>query len=237
MSGFCHYLFLEMEEKTMFTNKRACFLVLSVMYLVLTSKGQTSKQVMFQDTVSIPYLHVSNDYILPLIDSVDFYWENSPLKDRLSYATIVPQKIFNGDTIWRVQLEQLSDFDVFSFVFPGCEMDFASSFVLYGLLEHNNHEMFVGIEKNSMFGRGVNESRRIVEGYFLQDSSFAIFTRDVLEQEIYKSNYIAQCDTIISYYPPEIHIDKTYYSIELDYMEINKSFILMRKKVVGSPRQ
>ena len=217
------------------TKNRGCILVLSILFFVSVSKGQTSKFVEYQNSASIPYLYVSNNQISPLIDSVCHIWKNSALGNILSYAIIVPHKNFNGDTIWHIQVKQLHDFDAFCFVLPGWVLDFARSYIPYGLLKLNNRDIFVCIEKNAPSDYEKNASERITEGYFQKDTSFAIFTRDVLEYEIGKSDFLIEFDTINSSFPPETVIYNNYYALEMDYIEVNKSFVLLRKEIVKKP--
>ena len=219
----------------MYTKNRGYILALSILFCTSVSKGQTSGFVTRQDTASIPCLYVSNNQICPLIDSVYYNWENSILKNILSYAIIVPQKNFNGDTIWHIQVKQLSDFDAFCFVLPSWVPDFARLFIPYGLLNINDRDIFIGVEKNAPSNYEKNASERIIEGYFQKDTGFAIFTRNVLEYKISKSSFLMECDTINSSFPPETVIYKYFFSLEMDYIEVNKSFVLLRKEVVKSP--
>lgn len=219
----------------MCTKNRGYIIALSILFCASVSKGQTSRFVTHQDTLSIPRLYVSNNQIYPLIDSVICNWENSILKNILSYAIIVPHKNFNGDTIWHIQVKQLYDFDAFYFVLPSWVPNFARLSIPYGLLNINDRDIYIGIEKNAPSHYEKNASGRIIEGYFQKDTGFAIFTRNVLEYEINKSSFLMECDTIHSSFPPETVIYKYYYALEMDYAEVNKSFVLLRREVVKSP--
>lgn len=219
----------------MYTKIRGYILALSILFFASVSKAQTSRFVTQQDTVSIPCLYVSNDHICPLIDSVCRDWKNSILNNILSYAIIVPHKNFNGDTIWHIYVKQLYDFDSFCFVLPSWVPDFARTFTPYGLLNLNDRDIFIGIEKYAPSDYEKNASERIIEGYFQKDTGFTIFTRNALEYEINKSSYLMECDTIQSSFPPETAIYKNYYALEMDYVQINKSFVLLRREVVKSP--
>lgn len=221
----------------MHTNNRVYLIVLSILFLNLLAKGQTSINVMNHDSISMPYLCVSNDQIFPLFDSICYHWENSPLKSILSYATVVPHKNSNNDTIWHIRVEQLYDFEVFSLIFPSGGLDFAKLFIPYGLVNQNNRNIFVGIE-NTKSDYENNISRQIVENFFRKDTNCAIFTRDFLDHEICKTEYLKQSDTISSSnFFPELFIYHNYTAIILDYVEENKSFVLLRKDIVKSPWQ
>ena len=157
----------------MYTKNRGYILALSILFCTSVSKGQTSGFVTRQDTVSIPCLYVSNNQIRPLIDSVYYNWENSILKNILSYAIIVPQKNFNGDTIWHIQVKQLSDFDAFCFVLPSWVPDFARSFTPYGLIKLYDRDFILGVEKYAPSDYENNASERITERYFQKERGWS----------------------------------------------------------------
>lgn len=218
----------------MYTNKKEVFVLFSILVIVSVSKGQIAKSVTFPDSVTVPYLRISDNYILPLLDNICYYWENSPLNNKLSYAIMVPYIKRDYDTIWHIRIEQLYDFDVFSLIFPKGFPDFAKTFVSFGLLNQNNRNIFVGIKK-SYLNYENDISKRIIENLFLQDTNCATFKRKVVDFEINKSDYIVHCDTTYSSCPPEVFIDKFYYAIELHFKVTGNSFVLLKNEVVKSP--
>lgn len=216
------------------TNFKGYILVLSTFLLISASKGQTSENIFYPDTVSITYLCITNDRISPLLDSVCYYWENSPLGDVLSYATVVPcirYKSFQcGDTVWHVRLEQLYDFDVFGFLFPGTTLSYLNLFVTCGFLYHSDRPIFIGAKKVN--GEGDVNSMRIVESYFHPASDEATFIRNTVKREIDKTNFIRQTNRIESTYPfPEALVYDSFDSIELYFIETDNTFSLFKIEV------
>ena len=216
------------------TNIKGFFVVLFILIIVADLRGQSTNSLVIPNTLSTPYLNVTQIHITPLFDSICYHWENSPLADKLSYATIVPQIGSDNDTIWHIRIEQLYDFDVFSLVLPGGFPESLKPFAPFGLLNLKNRNFFVGIENTQSESRN-NTSRRIVEDFFQRDPDYVTFRRDSLDFEIRKSDFSMHCDTIRSPLSPEISIDKTHTALMINYAEHNKSFVLVKKKVVKSP--
>lgn len=218
----------------MHTNIKGFLVVLFILIIVADLRGQSTNNLVIPNTLSTPYLNVTQIHIIPLFDSICYHWGNSPLADILSYATIVPHIGSDNDTIWHIRIEQLYDFDVLSLVFPGGFPESLKPFVPFGLLNFKNRIFFVGIE-NTVSDYRNNTSRQIVEAFFQRDPDYATFRRDSLDSEIRKSDFIMHCDTIRSLLSPEISIDKTYTALMINYSEHNKSFVLVKKKMVKSP--
>lgn len=218
----------------MLTDSKVYIFLLSTLLMVSLATGQTSKDIFHPDTVSIPCLSISDDRISTLLDSVCYYWENSSLGDIYSYATIVPYIRYKGfrfgDTIWHVRLEQLYNFDVFSFLFPETTLGFVNVFVTNGFLNYNDRPMFVGAKKIS--GEQDTHSLRIVESYFHPASSDTIFIRKTVEHKISETNFIRQTNRIESKDPfPEALVYDSFDSIELYFIETDNSFSLIKMRV------
>ena len=219
------------------TNTRRLIITLFILSLFSASKGEDSIADWNRNVVSIPTLSITDEYIIPLLDSACYYWENSNLNNVLSYATVVPYIDQDNCIIWKIQVEQLYDFDVFTINFPNCYRGFIRIFNPYGILHLNNHFFFVGVNITSSYKEDV-DSRRIVESYFQPDTSYATFKRNIVEQEISKTNYLQQRDSIkSSSFFPELFVYDVFDAVVLDFIEFDKSFILLRKKIVKSPWQ
>lgn len=217
------------------TNIRRLIIVLFMLSFISELKGQDSISNWHLNSVSIPTLNIIDEHIIPLLDSACYYWENSNLNNILSYATVIPHKDRNNCIVWSIRVEQLYDFDVFSFNFPNCYSGFTKAFFPYGLLHLNNHIFIVGVNIASSYQEDVG-SRRIVESYFHPDTSYATFKRDIIEQEISKTNYLQQRDTIkSSSFFPELFVYDVFEAVVVSFIELDKSFALLRKKIVKSP--
>lgn len=219
------------------TNIRKLIITFFMLSLFSASRGQDSIANWCRNVVSIPTLSIIDEHIVPLLDSACYYWENSTLNNILSYATVIPHKNHDNCIIWNIRVEQLYDFDVFSINFPDSYPGFTKAFIPYGFLHLNKHIFIVGVNITSSYEED-EDSRRIVESYFHPDTSCVTFRRDIVEQEISKTNYLQQRDTVkSSSFFPELFVYDVFEAVVLNFIEFDESFVLLGKKIVKSPWQ
>lgn len=182
-------------------------------------------------------IYVKEDRIKPLLDNIVVAWDTSTLSNTYSYAIVVPHITYDKQILWRVRIEQLYNFDQFSYTFAE-ESFFAKRFISYGVLQYKNRNILVGLEKDQN-DKSVEEiSRNIVDSLFFIGTDSILYYKDSVEKKIEISSYIHHIDTIGGaggFLDWELFIEDKYDALLLEFIEMNNQFVCLKKSIVQAP--